>query len=308
LPRLAATLLVIALLGATAAAFAVTENLKLEKSPIFGTQVDKIFSPVCGCPTRVARIAFRLRKTDRVVLVVVHGGDVVRTLVDGRRLRHGFHHFTWNGRDDEGHVVPQGFYKPRVHLVGEHRTILLPNPIRVDTTPPVAALLAVHPSVFSPDGNGRADFVTVSYRFDELAHPLLLVDGRVRVRGRSGKPTGTLRWYGSVDGRKLSPGTYRLTVRAEDLSGNLSRPSRAVTVRLRYVDILRPVFRVHARAHFRVALSTDAPLVRWRLAGNTGTGSGHGLRLRAPKPGRYTLYVTVGPHAARATVVVVPKK
>ncbi len=38
-------LLVLALLGCTAAAFAVTEGLKLEKSPITRTIVDKVVAP-----------------------------------------------------------------------------------------------------------------------------------------------------------------------------------------------------------------------------------------------------------------------
>lgn len=46
MPRLIATALVLALLAATVAAFAITERLKLERSPIYGTKVDKIFSPV----------------------------------------------------------------------------------------------------------------------------------------------------------------------------------------------------------------------------------------------------------------------
>jgi hypothetical protein len=307
LPRLAATLLVIALLGATAAAFAVTENLKLEKSPVFSTRVDKIFSPVCGCGTRVANIAFRLRKTDRLDLVIVRGDTVVRTLVSGRRFRHGLHHFTWNGRDDEGQLLPQGFYNPRVHLEGEHRTILLPNPIRIDTTRPVVTLVGVKPRVFSPDGNGHADFVTVSYRLSEPAHVLVLVDGHVRVRGRSGKVVDSLHWYGSLAGRKVPPGRYRIAVAGRDIAGNLSHPTRAVVVRLRYVEILKPVLRVRAGRRFRIPLSTDAKQVRWRLAGKSAIAPSRGLRLLVKRPGRYVLYVSVGTHAARATVVAVRK-
>src|SRR5439155_23276840 len=95
LARLAPILLVLALLSATATAFVVTEGLKLTPSPIRSTEVDnKTFSPVCRCPTSVARIRFRLRKADRMTLAIVDGeGRVVRTLVDGRRLNHGLHHF-----------------------------------------------------------------------------------------------------------------------------------------------------------------------------------------------------------------------
>jgi hypothetical protein len=127
-PRFLSTVLVIALLGGTAAAFAVTQGLKNEPSPITAPRIAKVFSPTCDCETRVASIRLRLRKPDRVRVQIVDGsGDVVRTLVPGRRLRRGTVNYTWNGRGDDGQFVAQGVYKPRVHLADQHRTIDLPN-------------------------------------------------------------------------------------------------------------------------------------------------------------------------------------
>ena len=71
--RIASTVLVVALLAATAAAFALTQGLKLQKSPIFGTQVQPVFSPVCGCDKQTARIAFKLRNADRIDVAIVDG-------------------------------------------------------------------------------------------------------------------------------------------------------------------------------------------------------------------------------------------
>ena len=45
-------LVVLGLLAGSALAFGVAERLKLEKSPVAGTEVDKVFSPVCRCPQR----------------------------------------------------------------------------------------------------------------------------------------------------------------------------------------------------------------------------------------------------------------
>ena len=56
MPRFLATLLVVALLGGTATAFAVTERLKLVPTPIIAPQLTEAFSPVCECPTERARI------------------------------------------------------------------------------------------------------------------------------------------------------------------------------------------------------------------------------------------------------------
>ena len=58
--RVLPSVLVIALLAATAAAFALTERAKLERSPIYGTQVDPVLSPN-GKAKPVARISFRVR-------------------------------------------------------------------------------------------------------------------------------------------------------------------------------------------------------------------------------------------------------
>ena len=67
--------------------------------------------------------------------------------------------YTWNGRDDQGEFVSQGVYKPRVHLADQHRTIDLPNEMRVDTAAPRITLVSVEPREVSPDGDGRGDRV-----------------------------------------------------------------------------------------------------------------------------------------------------
>ena len=141
--RLVSTLLVLGLLGGTAAAFAVTEHLKLVRSPIYRTQVDKVFSPVCRCSTQKAHIVFYHSRADRLTLSIENGDQkVVRTIVSGNSARSGRFGRWWDLRDDTGAVVPDGAYKPRVHLVHEHRTIVLPNPIQVDTKPPSVRVLS----------------------------------------------------------------------------------------------------------------------------------------------------------------------
>ena len=148
-------MVVTALLAATALAFAYTEKLKLTPSPILGTRVDKIFSPVCACGTDTATISFRLRRRDRLTVELIDSrGRRVRTLVADTPARRGRVSFFWDGRSEAGVVVAEGVYRPRVHLAAERRTIVLPNPIRVDVTPPVVELVSLAPRVFSPDGDG----------------------------------------------------------------------------------------------------------------------------------------------------------
>ena len=130
--RLGPTLLVAFLLAGTAVAFAVTQGLKLQKSPVYGTLFDKV-----GGPRDAIELNFRLRKRDSLTAVVVNGdGDVVRTLKDGVRVHNKRVKLSWRGLTDDGKLAPEGTYKLRVRLAGEHRTILIPTTFRLDLTPP----------------------------------------------------------------------------------------------------------------------------------------------------------------------------
>ena len=306
--RYAPAALVAALLVATGLSLVYVESLKLEPSPIRGTRVTKVFSPACRCGSSKARIAFRVGKPDAVAVSIVDAdGRDVRDLVFYRTVTRKPVAFLWNGRDNAGSVVRDGFYRPRVRLDLLEKTFVLPNPILVDTKAPLVTSLSVAPRVISPDGDHRGDRVSVSFRVDQRAQVSLLVDGVQRVLGRPKQLAGQLRWFGQIDGRSLSPGAFTLTVSAVDAAGNRSRPVAAGTVRIRYVELGKTAIRVRARGRFVVPVSADARSVSWLLAGRRGAGAPPVLRLRAPaNPGVYTLYVSVGGHAARARVTVVP--
>jgi len=300
-------LIVLVLLGATAAAFAVTERLKLERSPITGTQVDRVFSPVCECARDVSVISFILRRRETVTLDILdRNGRSIRTVVRNRREPAGRVAYTWDGRDNADRVVPEGVYRPRVRLRRNGRTIVLPNPIRVDSTAPTITLVRVFPRVFSPDGDGRRDRVTATYRIDERARAVMLVDGRQRVQSKFRRQQGQLVWFGRVNGRTVAPGAYEIRLRAVDRAGNRSMRTRAVVVQLRFVALSRDHIEVAAGKRFSVRVRTDAESYRWLFAGRRGVGRRQILVLRAPEePGAYSLYVTVGGRADRAAVDVV---
>lgn len=308
--RIASITLVVGLLSATAAAFAVTERLKLVRSPIFATRIEhKLFSPVCDCPSATATVHFRLREADRLTIVIENADRrVVRTLVDEEPRAAGDVSVAWNGRDDAGAVVPEGQYRPRVHLDEARRTILLPNPITVDTTAPKVLRFAVRPAGFSPDRDGRNDKVSALYEFDEAAHALLFVRGHREVRSRFQPLQGKLDWFGVVDGRTMRAGPVQLALAAEDRAGNVSARTPAKVVRIRYVTLGRRSIRVPAGLRFGIRVRSDARRVSWRFAGGRGRAEPGLLLLRAPQaPGGYTLFVDANGHGARARVVVVPR-
>jgi hypothetical protein len=282
-------------MGGTAAAFGVTQGLKNEKSPIIAPRIAKVFSPVCDCATRAAEIQFRLRKPDRVRVEIVRGDEVVRVLVEGRRLRRGKVHYTWNGRDDQGRFVPEGVYRPRVHLDERHRTIVLPNDMRVDTTAPRVLTVTPARSAIAP---GRR--LVLHYRLSDRAHGVLVVEGQRVVFTRGQKSKGSVEWAAP------RAGDYRLALSAQDAAGNSSEPV-VVRVHARYVELARPRVRVKAGIRFGVRVDADTA-VRWRFNGRSGRAKPGLLVLRSPSvPGQYHLVVSVGTHSDRAVVVVRPR-
>ena len=305
--RFASTVLVVALLAATAAAFALTEGLKLQPSPITGPiDVTRIFSPVCACETETATIGFRLREADVLdVAVVDTGRRVVATIARAESRPAGLVSFQWDGRDDEGRVLPEGAYSPRIHLREERETITLPNPIRVDVTAPVVEEVAIAPRVISPDGDGRADAVTVRYRLSEEARGLLFVDGERRVLTQAARTEARLSWSGRAGGRGLPAGTYGLAFAARDRAGNTSERTQTVPLRIRYVALGRRRIEVLAGGTFAIRVSSDASAVRWRLGSRSGTAAPGTLRLRAPlQKGLFTLVVSANGYSTRAGVLV----
>lgn len=304
--RLAPVGLVAALLAATSAAFVVTEKLKLTRNPIVGPRVDKLFSPVCDCDTDSASISFRLRNADRVSLEIVDSdGNVVRELARDRAQGRVPRSYVWDGRDDDGRLVEEGRYRPRVHLDEARRTIVMPNPIRVDVTAPRVVSFTARPLVISPDGDGRSDRAKIRYRVSEPAHVELYADGMRALRKFGTRTTGTMDWFGNAGGEPLPQDSYLLRLVARDVAGNLGARSGTRTVAIRFLALARERVVAEPGARFAILAISQARRLRWTLAGRSGTAPPGTLRLRAPdQPGRYVLRVEANGHVERAVVVV----
>ena len=299
MPRVLSTLLVFGLLVGTAAAFAVTEKLKLVPSPIIAPKVTEAFSPTCDCATDVARVRFRLRDADRLTVTIVDAdGNAVRTIAEGEEHAAGPVQFTWDGRG-----ATEGEFRAKVHLAQARRTIVIPNAMRLDTTPPVVTAEAIRPRAFSPDGDGLADAVHALYSVSERASVLLLVDGERAVESPP-RRKGKLDWY--ARGRR--EGTYEVRLGARDLAGNEARLTPPVAVRLRFIAVSPSRVVVPAGLRFGVRVSTDVRRYRWQLGGRRGSSGARVLVLRAPQlPGRYTLAVVYDGHSAAIPVLVRPR-
>jgi hypothetical protein len=317
LRRVLTTVTLLGLLVATAAAFAITEHLKLKKSPLYAVQVSAgtapplhraqpvVISPVCHCATSVARIGIKLRHPDRVTVTIVDSsGHTVATLGGDRLLAaHAPQHFSWDGRTEAvGAPVPDGVYYPWVSLANARHTFQFANKITVDTQPPtVRSATGLKPVLQA--GPGRS--VAVKYNLSEKAHALVYLGNRLIVVGRRTRPSDKIKWNGRLQHRQLPAGRYVLSIGARDLAGNETPAGerKHVTVVLRYIDVTPGQVTVRSGRPFKVHVETASKRYTWRLGHRHGERRGKRLRLRAPTtPGTYHLVVTENGHAATAVV------
>jgi hypothetical protein len=227
--------LVLALLLASAAAFAVAERLKLERSPVAAPELSRVIGPECECEKAEGTLSVRLRRPAVVTASVVNAdGDTIRVLAEREQHRRGRVTWVWDGRDDDGEVVPDGLYRLRLDLVNRDRTITVPTPIRIDTKPPRVRLLEAGPTTITPDPDAAgAHQIQFHYVSTELGYSQVEVEDDVVFRGRlypAGE--GRVRWRGRKDGGPAPPGVYRTVLVVVDRAGNRSNPTRPVRVRI----------------------------------------------------------------------------
>jgi hypothetical protein len=306
LQRLLTTVTLVGLLIATAAAFAITERLKLTKSPVYGTVVypKNGFSPTCGCARGRTNIRVKLRRPDALTVRIVDSKKrQVRTIVDGVESHRGVNVFRWDGRTDANSRARDGVYQAELHLARQHQTILLPNRIQLDTTAPEVRTLRLNRDFFSPDGDRQADFVRITYELSKPAYAVLYLGDKRILRTYRHPARGSLSW----DGGKLGAGTHTLYLGSVDLAGNSTPVEDRLRFRvtIRYIDLAAHRLVVPAGRRFEIGVATDAKRYAWKLGLRKGFATAPVLRLRASQQrGRYTLTVSERGHVSRAVVIV----
>ncbi len=219
--RHAATIVVLALLIGTAVAFAETERLKLQATPIEESFVQPAFSPACGCATSKAAIRVRLHRADTATVRILNAqGRTIAVPVEGRRLPSGRSKLEWDGRDSSGAAAPDGVYHVEVRLARAGRTFQLPSQIALDTVPPLARLVS-YTARLRPGQRVR-----VFYRVSEPAHAVLYVNGKRVAVTHSQLRAARLQW------QPAKPGRYRLQLAGLDLAGNLGQRTPVFVVRV----------------------------------------------------------------------------
>ncbi len=219
------------LVVATVAAFFITQHLKVTTPLLNGSPrpdpsvINPIAGGTCGgSQHRVARVSFYLqhRSDDVDVYVIDQSGDVVDSVASGRRMRIGVRNpdgdFAWDGHLSNGRVAPPGIYYFQVSLIHQGRTVTIandagPEPITVQTVPPLPRVTGISPSVISAGARGVRVRISLSgddarggyvklYRLEPPSGPRLVKSFGLPWGARS------VIWDGTIGARPAPAGTY----------------------------------------------------------------------------------------------------
>jgi flagellar hook assembly protein FlgD len=217
---------------ATFGAFFGAQRLKNAPPVLSRLSVFPYFSPNSDGRHDVARVSFEVKETDNVTVAVLNSeDDEVRELMGTRRLMAGeLTRLKWDGRDDDGTLLPDGRYRYRITLQHEGRSVIPATSVRLDTTPPRPRVISVGPTkgpgpevLPLPEGGpaevhllapGR-DPVIRLFKMSPGVPRLVLQDDKLR--------DGAKEWFWdgrTPSGHPVSPGTYLVSIETRDLAGN----------------------------------------------------------------------------------------
>ena len=322
-----------ALVIATFGAFFVAQRLKNAPPVLSQLTVFPYFSPNGDGRFDVARVSFKVKKTDDVsVSVLDSSGDEVRELMGSRRVASSeLVRLKWDGRTDDGTRARDGRYRYRITLQHEGRSVVPATSVRLDTTPPRPLVTSIGPShAFGPElvPNG-ADAVVhldtpgakpVVRLFKTSPGPVRLV-----LQDKLADGAKVWNWNGKTpSGRPVSAGTYLVSIETRDRAGNrglsppLDRRGLPATsygaklpghggITVRYLGVRPP--NVATPAGDPVEFFVDARRKPWtwsvrRVGSGAATPSRRktSARVRLHAPGResgvYLLQVRTATHAA----------
>ncbi len=321
----------ILLIGATVAAFFTAQRLKGEPAVARVEGLKHVFSPNGDRFKDINRFLVELRERAEIrVDVVDASGDSVRRLADdavvapARPLQLG-----WNGRTDEGRIVPDGRYRVRVTLRREGRSVTVPRTTLVDTHPPRPRVREIKPgAIIGPvAGPVQIEVGSVSRRLSKRAKVYRIGDGEPRVVAELPLVTNTrtLTWNGQAGGKPAPPGMYLVQVSARDRGGNEGATPEHIpagrgdarghpTLVVRTIAAEPPARPVTAGRRVKVNVDARGRPYRWQLRrlGETKpikqgkVKARQPVQLTAPQgdSGVYLLELTAGQHTTTAPLIV----
>jgi hypothetical protein len=339
------------LVVATFAAFFIAQRLKNAPSVVQGLRIDTgarvrgdkpAFSPNGDGRRERARITFRLKKADDVTVHILDAdGDQVRKLYD-KHLKAYISiqpSLVWDGRDDDGQLLPDGRYRVSITLAHLGRTVISQRTILLDTTPPRPRVRSIGPDkAYGPELLPRPDGAPAQVHFlpaqrNAVAEVFKTSSGAPRLVRTAPITQGAKQWDwdGTNDAhRKVSPGTYLVVLQWRDPAGNrgTSVPLDAhglpildrgklpghggVTVR--YLGAQTPATAVTAGRPVPISVDARSQRYSWSVrrvgqsavrAHSTNPKTTPNVRFTAPG-GTSGVYVFTAHTATRSTRVVLP--
>jgi flagellar hook assembly protein FlgD/outer membrane protein OmpA-like peptidoglycan-associated protein len=142
-----------------------------------------------------------------------------RTGVDGLEF------VLWEGKDSSGALVPDGEYRLYLEAWDNKNRATSPDiSVVVDNTPPSATLSATY-TIFSPNGDGNKDFISIAQSTSsELSWTGSIVNAKgttLRSWAWSGQAEAALNWDGKDQSNKVqADGLYTYSLRGSDRAGN----------------------------------------------------------------------------------------
>jgi FlgD Ig-like domain len=329
------------LVVATFGAFFLAQRLKNSPPVVGEIHVFPFFSPNSDGRFDKARVTFKPKETDDISVAVLNSsGDEVRRLVDNRHVRAGqLVRLLWDGRTDDGGRAPDGRYRYRITLRHQGRSVRLATSVRLDTTPPRPKVLSIGPikgprPEILPLPDGGEAVVHLQAAGQKLLIRLFKTGpGPTRlVLEDDTLPDGATewRWDGTVEGRRVSSGTYLVTVETRDKAGNrgvsppLNRRGLPATtyggklpghggITVRYLGALPPYLPTTAGDELQVNVDARSEPWRWslrRVGTNQPTPSRRKttarVRLHAPgeESGVYLMRVNTATHSTTVPIPV----
>jgi hypothetical protein len=331
----------VALFAATVGAFFVTQHLKVTTPLIAGypRPVPGVINPYGGAKCgRVdhsrMRISFYLlhRADDISVYMVDTSGTIVRTLASGRHVPISRRvYFSWNGREDNGSVAPDGTYYVRVALRHQGRTVDIadangPIPVKIKTIPPRPVVTDVSPSLIplgaekvkiDYKGNDKRSGFVILYRTDLPGKPVAVKS--FKTKWNASQAT----WDGLIKRQPAPAGTYLVGLNVTDAACNTGKfpavmppapgTTRGAGVSVRYLAGQPPLTPTPAGSAAPAYVDARGAVYRWGLFRvGSRKESGHGvqrsyqLKVKVPwalGAGLYHLVIHSGPHATDVPLV-----
>jgi hypothetical protein len=167
---------------------------------------------------RFTRFSFYLQyQADDVdVDVINRSGKIIGSVATRRHMRADRRYpdgaFSWNGRENNGTIAPDGAYRFRIKLVKQHRTIVPNKPITIATERPRPLVMSVSPPVIM---RGAADpTITIRYTGTEGRSATIFIYRLSRNGSREVKTFAIKAhdnhaiWDETIHRRPAPPGTY----------------------------------------------------------------------------------------------------